>query len=207
MEEVKVKISLEQLLHEKRVRGINRAYAVYKLEPNENNLNDLLQLVIKLSRRKLRYQSKAAGDVSMEDEDDFAQKVVMIVWEKLVNDKLDVDVFYAWLMGVIINHGLHLYRDAMRHSDKHVPLILQDEDGNEYDNPSVYSSRGGSGVSSFQVPEGLEEDEEMICYMILEKKTYTQIGYALDVNPKTIERRVKSLRERYSLPIKEEDVA
>jgi DNA-directed RNA polymerase specialized sigma24 family protein len=211
MEEMKttVKKNLEQLLHDRRVSRINRAYAVYKLEPNENNLNDLLQLVIKLSRRKLRYQAEAARDFSMEDADDFAQKVALIIWEKLVVDKLEVSVFYEWVMRVIINHGLHLYRDARRHGDKHVPLILQDEDGNEYDNPAVYTTSGSGLGTSFQVPGGLEEDEEIICHLILAKRTQKQIADILDVQVGTIERRIRSLKDRFSLPVKdeEEDVA
>jgi DNA-directed RNA polymerase specialized sigma24 family protein len=208
MEEVKVKMSLGQLLHDRRVRKINRAYAIYRLDSSENNLNDLLQEVIKLARRKLRAQADEMGDVGMENDDDFAQKVVMTVWHKVATYGNPPDDFYNWVMRIVINRKLDLYRHLKNSGGTHVPLILQDEDGNEYDNPAVYASSGSGLGTSFVVPEGLEEDEELICHLILGGRTYSNIADILDVHVQTIKNRVKSLKDRFSLTIdEEEDVA
>lgn len=207
MEEViKVKKKhLEQLLHDRRVRKINRSYAIYRLDPSENNLNDLLKEVIKLARRKLRGQAEEFGDVAMENEDDFAQKVVIVVWEKIASFDRAPESFYAWVINIIEFKRMHMYDDLVESKGEHVSLVLQDEDGNEYDNPAVYATSGSGIGSSFLVPEGLEEDEELICYLILEKRKYADIADILDVNISTIERRIRSLKDRFSLPIEEEE--
>jgi RNA polymerase sigma factor (sigma-70 family) len=201
----KIKMSLGQLLHDRRVRKINRAYAIYRLDSSENNLNDLLQEVIKLARRKLKDQAAEFGDVGIENDDDFAQRVAMTVWEKVSTYGNPPDDFYNWVMKIIDNHRLYLYRQLLKASKLHVPLILQDEEGNDYDNPSVYTTSGSGLGTSFQVPEGLEEDEECICHLILGGRTYTHIAEILDVDVRTIKRRVKSLKDRFSLPIEEEE--
>jgi DNA-directed RNA polymerase specialized sigma24 family protein len=205
MEEVKVKMSLGQLLHDRRVRKINRAYAIYRLDSSENNLNDLLQEVIKLARRKLKDQAAEFGEVGMKNDDDYASRVVQTVWEKLQSFDDSQVMFYAWVMKIIENNRFNLYRHLLKSKKLHVPLVLQDEDGNEYDNPSVYTTSGSGLGTSFQVPEGLEEEEECICHLILGGRTYTHIAEILDVDVRTIKRRVKSLKDRFSLPIEEEE--
>jgi DNA-directed RNA polymerase specialized sigma24 family protein len=201
----KIKMSLGQLLHDKRVRKINRAYAIYRLDSSENNLNDLLKEVIKLAQKKLREQAAEVGDVGMEDDDDFAQKVAVTVWGKIASFDREPESFYAWVINIIDFKRMHLYADLMESKTEHVSLVLQDEDGNEYDNPAVYATSGSGLGSSFLVPEGLEEEEELICYLILEKRKYAEIADILDVHVQTIKNRVKSLKDRFSLPIEEEE--
>jgi RNA polymerase sigma factor (sigma-70 family) len=195
MEQVSKK-SLGQLLHHNRVRKINRMYAGYRLDPTEENLNTLLQGVIDLSSKKLRADVQRVGDVDMENNEDFAQKVVITVWEKLKEFDKETEAFYPWVMTIIKNYRLWLYKNLRDSVVSHVPLTVQDEEGNEYDNPDVYSSAGSGGW--LMVPEGLSEEEELIVYMLLDKHTHSEIAEFLEVHVNTVGNKIKSLKERFA---------
>lgn len=189
------KKDLWQLLHDERVNKINKAYAVYRLGPTEHTLNDLLQLVIEVAGKKLRPSAAEVGDVNMEDGDDFVQKAVVAIWKNLKAFDREPDMFYGWVMKTILYRRRHLYRALRRSVNLHVPLMLQDEEGNEYENPAVYTARAGD---EFQVPDGLDEEEELICYMILDKKSHQDIAQFFDVHVNTIGNRVKEIKRRFS---------
>jgi hypothetical protein len=194
MEEITTKRDLEQLLHDKRVSKINRAYASYCLEPNEHNLNDLLGEVTTLACRKLRQQAKSIGDVGMEDDDDFAQKVAITVWNKLEEFGKSPDEFFPWVMKIIANHRLHLNRDLTIAASEHVSFTLQNEEGEEYDNPAIYKEYVGS---NYRIPEGMRGDEELIFYMIVDGYKQNKIAELLEIPIRTLERKIQSIKVRF----------
>lgn len=193
MEEV-AKKDLEQLLHDKRVSKINKAYALYRLEPNENSLNDLLKEVTELARRKLRHQAKSIGDVGMEDDDDFAQKVTITVWNKLEAFGKSPEEFFPWVMKIIANHRLHLNRDLTIAATEHVAFTLQNEEGEEYDNPAIYTEYVGS---NYRMPEGMKEDEELIFFMVVDGYKQNKIAEVLRMPLRTLERKISAIKDRF----------
>jgi RNA polymerase sigma factor (sigma-70 family) len=195
MEEIDKK-SLGQLLHNNRVNKINKAYATYRLDPDENALNDLLQLVIKLSQRKLRPQAAEMGDVGMEDHDDFTQKVAMTVFEKLPEFDREPQAFYPWLMTIIINHRHNLFDHLESASSIKAPIMFQDQDGNEYENPEIYAD-AKEGFVTYQPPAGLDEEDGLIYDLILEGYTQERIAEAIGIGHATLKRRIRSLKDRF----------
>jgi RNA polymerase sigma factor (sigma-70 family) len=197
MEQVSKK-SLGQLLHDKRVRNINRAYASYRLGPTEQNMNELLQEVIKLAGKKLRPQAEKMGDVGMEDHDDFSQKVAMTVFEKLPDFDRDPQAFYPWVMTIINFEKGHLYVHLLVESARKTPLTVQGEDGDEYDNPELYAEP--SLDIAPQAPTGLDEDDRLIYDLVSDGYTQEKIAELTGVSVATVERRVRSLKDRFVEP-------
>lgn len=196
LEEAKKKKSLGELLHGNRVNKINKAYAQYRLGPNEHTLNDLLQLVIKLSERKLRPQAALMGDVGYEDDDDFTQKVAMTVFNKLPELDKEPQEFYPWLMKTINNHKGDLYDHLKWWGDLNAPIAFQDAEGNEYENPAIYAE-SKEGMVNYQPPAGLDEEDGLIYDLILEGYTQERIAEALGVSVRTLKGRVRSLKDRF----------
>lgn len=194
MEEVEKK-NLGQLLHSTRVNKINKAYASYRLDPTEHALNDLLQHVIKLAQRKLRPQAAQMGDVGLEDHDDFSQKVAMTVFEKLVAFDREPQAFYPWLMTIISNHKSDLYDHLELASETKTSIMFEDAEGNEYENPELYDSK--EGIITYQPPEGLEEQDELIYDLILDGYTQERIAKAMGVGHATVERRIRFLKDNF----------
>ena len=195
MEEVKKK-HLEQLLHSNRVSKINRIYAEYRLAPTEHALNDLLKEVIKISLRKLRPQAAKMGDVGLEDHDDFSQKVAMTVFEKLPEFDREPQAFYPWLMTIVNFHREDLFDHLERGASCKVPIMLEDQDGNEYENPQLYAD-SIEGIVTYRPPTGLEEEDEMIYDLILDGYTQDRIADAIGIAPRTLDRRIRSLKNRF----------
>lgn len=195
MEEIDKK-NLGQLLHNNRVNKINKAYAQYRLDPNQNALNDLLQLVINLSQRKLRGQAAQMGDVGLEDDDDFSQKVAMTVWGKLPEFDREPQAFYPWLATIINYHREDLFDHLELAAGTKEPIMLQDSEGNEYENPALHVGFE-DGFANYQPPAGLDEDDGLIYDLILEGYTQERIAEAMGIGHATLKRRIRSLKDRF----------
>lgn len=203
---------------------LNEAYARYK--DGVGSVTRLLALVKDFAYKKLYYlerEFKSFG--TSQTVDDWAQDVVVSVWQGL--DKFDgeVDAFYSWVHKIIFNKSQAAFnyvldeRDGKKQKVKHVdvegnPIVVEmrvggkvqleveveDDDGESYttDNPLLHDRQGGR-LGSFPIPEEITGDNLMIVNLIAEGRSYEEIAdflSHLNLTPQMITMRMQRLKKQ-----------
>jgi hypothetical protein len=187
------KDNLETLLHKRDDRRLVVAYRKYEKDRNEEKL---LAVVKKVLIRKFEPTDGEWQSTDGLDEQDSVQEALMGLWESLTLRPLTTgaDDFPRQVQQEVKNQRFTSDKRELRNKKRFVPITLTDEEtGNSYDNPKLYS---GQPVYENSIPwDTLDDSECMIVNAYLES-TQEQVAEHFGVSTRTIGSRYAAIKEK-----------
>jgi DNA-directed RNA polymerase specialized sigma24 family protein len=203
--EVKVKVEdaprqtdrLPRLLQEQREAQVIAAYEAYRAGKGRT----ILQEITRFATNKV-YWVDVQFPETVKDVDDIAQDVTLAVWQALESGTFRGKTgreFLSFLKTVCYNHKCDHFGKSLDNKQNKVSFFveLEDEDGNATtrDNKELYPEPEGVG-GYFRIPEWVDGDNRYICKLIMDGKTYEQIGEYLGISGNAVKLRVAKIREQ-----------
>jgi RNA polymerase sigma factor (sigma-70 family) len=175
------------------------AYVAYT-QNKSDSLPVLLNLVRQFAVKKMyTLEMDFWKTGTAETVDDWAQDVVIKVWQGLNQFSGTPDSFYPWLHRVVFNRSQDAFTMLADERTRKVPLSLKTrgtEDGNEHtqDNPDVYKS--GARDVLIKIPDSIQGEDLEVCQLMIAGKTFIEIGNILELPPNTVVQRMVRLGKR-----------
>lgn len=184
---------------ERRKRALIAAYENYARDPR--TINDLFQQVTKFAFTKVRHlehEFRTLG--SSETADDWAQNIALIVWKELPKFRGDAEAFYPWVHKICFNEASRAFNELKEQKETMLPLFVapeEDESGEEPDeeeNPAIYQDVY-QREWRIHIPDSIQGVDLAICELIMDDKSYAEIGQLLGITEGTIKMRLLRMRK------------
>lgn len=183
---------------------IETSYRQY-LERLPHSEDKLLKAILEFAGKKIT--GATFGLKGSNSAEDYAQEVAIEVWGNLDKFSGNVDSFYPWLHRICYTAGTRAYNNDKGNLDKSAPLFVEDEDGDEVDNPVVHGSSGikrnGKPVLKHtrpvhrrELPEFIQGTDLKICQYIREGYDYSKIGEVLSITEVAVTKRIAKIRKK-----------
>jgi len=163
----------------------------------------LLDEVWKFALLKVRRVETQLPEIAV-DSNDIAQDTVIAAIKGLPSFRGETgSQFLSWLKRICYCHKNDFFKKSLKSAQKFESLLMEHEDAEEghtwpTDNINMYpelrSDQGFNG-DYFQIPEWVTGDNRYICKLIMDGKTYEQIGGFLGVSEQAVKSRIARLRE------------
>lgn len=163
---------LAGIKREKLKQKLMDAYESYQ-RGEKDGLDILLTRVREFVYSKVYHLEHEFRDTgSAETADDWAQDVLLDVWQALPSFNDTPEAFYSWVHKAAFNKASKSFNHLQEHKDTFVKLSIasEDEEGGEeeVDNPAIYSNQ--ENPVQFSLPPDLTKDDRKIIYAILRGK-------------------------------------
>jgi len=182
------------------------------------SMDNLLQVVRGFAYTKLYHLEHDFKDFgSAETVDDWAQDVVIKVWQALDKGRFEGTPaeFYSWVHKIAFNRSTDAFNDLQEEKAIKVPLFIKseeggDENGDDYEeeNPALYEENGGAGVG-FHIPASVQGIDLTICKLMLTEvqdqvngeyimrpRNYREVGLVLGMTEDAVKKRLSRLQRR-----------
>jgi len=187
--------SLETLLWRQSRYAVIEAYRRYHENPAQHG-HDFWCAVSKFARNKLyplEHEFKDHG--TAETVDDFAQEVLIEVWETMPQKKFATPAkFYAWINRLCFTHRMDAGEALRKAISLKVPLFLTGEDGEEFENPLLNPFSNAVDRSYPEPPAWIEGIDREMVILLMGGKTYEEAAKELRRSPETLKDRAKDLK-------------
>jgi RNA polymerase sigma factor (sigma-70 family) len=185
------------LRHQREARIIAAYEAYLKSGRADGWYQTLLDEVWKFALLKVRWVETQLPEIAV-DSNDIAQDTVIAVIKGFPSFKGETaSKFLSWLKRICFCHRNDFFKKSLKSAQKFESLFTEheDSDNNEWqtDNPAMYVESEGVG-GYFQIPEWITGDDRYI-KLIMDGKTYEQIGGYIGCSEGAVKTRVRRLRE------------
>lgn len=174
------------------------AYEAYKRK--EPGSSDNLMLTVRnfayTKVYHLEFEFKDLG--TSETADDWAQEVVLRVWQGLNKFHGTSEMFYSWVHKIAFNQATDAFNNLRSTKDSKVLLFEKEEDENgeikEEENPEIHNQAGVE--FSITIPKSVQGIDLNICKLIMDGMSYAEVADALKMTENAVEHRLRKLRKR-----------
>jgi DNA-directed RNA polymerase specialized sigma24 family protein len=212
--------SIPEIKRENRKQTIINAYRAYTAK-EPNSLDDLLGVVREFAFHKFLEIERKSRETA-ETADDWAQEVIIAVWQGLDKFEGSPEAFYSWIAKIAYNEKIDAANYLKEDKQTMVPLMVPmlDDDGNETDeltdNPAIYER--STGVEHVCIPDSVTGIDYNICLSLMvgvhherpdgtwgeRAKTYAEVAKELSMTEAEVKQRLYRLRERLNAEKAEE---
>jgi RNA polymerase sigma factor (sigma-70 family) len=202
---------LKQVENRKR---IEQAYDNYKRDPFTYETAFITEVLEFAKRKFRRIEIENPQTATIQDADDYAQRVAIDVLNGLANFR--GDNFHAWLSKIVHNtkNDFISEMDEQRKTKVGISVVVNNDDGDkeEIDNPLLYSTSGYDHL--LNIPKSVTGIDRNICNLLLTQVrgkdgnhrglNYAEVAHVLNMNEDAVKTRILKLRRRLKAEKNEE---
>lgn len=181
--------------------AMTSAYLAYK-NNKAGSLTVLLGIIKKFAIAKMYdLEIDFVKTGTAETVDDWAQEVLIRVWQGLEGFSGVPESFYPWVHKIIFNRSTHAFNMLDDERSNKLSLTVTGWTGDDakiaYDqeNPEIYKSLGGY-EGYITIPDSIQGVDLDICKLMIAGTRYEQIGEELGLTCAAVKQRMSRLRKR-----------
>lgn len=169
------------------------------------SFDELLKVVREFTYKKTYHLELEFSDFgTAETADDWAQEATIAVWMGLKDGTFrgnSGEEFYSWVHSIAYKKRIDGFNYILGEKENKAPMFVELHEGGDVDagtfeeeNPEIYH-HPVINESSFSIPESITGLDKSICDLILDNKTYAEIGELVGISEAAVKKRLQRLRQ------------